>query len=116
MGWVVNATLWPLYPRGETQYPLYSRLGGPQGRSGQVRKITPTPGFDPRTVQPVADRYTDCIIPGSIGGWMGNISSLDPLDNSIKIAYPVCNWTTIPRLLNPQPIFAHKLIGEEHTV
>jgi len=47
---------------------------------------------------------------------MGNISSLDPLDNSIKIAYPVCNWTTIPRLLNPQPIFAHKLFGEQHTV
>jgi hypothetical protein len=35
-------------------------LGGPQGRSGQVRKISPTPGFDRRTVQPVASRYTDC--------------------------------------------------------
>jgi hypothetical protein len=32
---------------------------GPQGRSGQVRKISPPPGFDPRTVQPVASRYTD---------------------------------------------------------
>ena len=31
----------------------------PQGRSGQVRKISPLPGFDPRTVQPVASRYTD---------------------------------------------------------
>jgi hypothetical protein len=36
---------------------LYRRLGGPQGRSGQVRKISPQPGFDPRTVQPVASRY-----------------------------------------------------------
>ena len=44
-----------LYPR----YPLYRRLGGTQGRSGQVRKISPPPGFDPRTVQPVASRYTD---------------------------------------------------------
>ena len=26
-----------LYPRGKTRYPLYRRLGGPQGRSGQVR-------------------------------------------------------------------------------
>ena len=34
--------------------PLYRRLGGPQGRSGRVRKISPPPGFDPRTVQPVA--------------------------------------------------------------
>jgi len=41
---------------GKTRYPLYGRLGGPQGRSGQVRKISPTPGFDPRTVQPVAIR------------------------------------------------------------
>jgi hypothetical protein len=46
-------------PPGKTRYPLYRRLGGPQGRSGQVRKISPTPGFDPDTVQPVASRYTD---------------------------------------------------------
>ena len=46
-------------PSGKTRYPLYRRLGGPQDRSGQVRKISPPPGFDPRTVQPVASRYTD---------------------------------------------------------
>jgi hypothetical protein len=34
-------------------------LGGPQDRSGQVRKISHPPEFDPRTVQPVASRYTD---------------------------------------------------------
>ena len=45
-------------PPGKTRYPLYRRLCGPQGRSGQVRKISPPPGFDPRTVQPVASRYT----------------------------------------------------------
>ena len=39
---------------GKTRYPLYRRLGRPQGRSGRVRKISPPPGFDPRTVQPVA--------------------------------------------------------------
>ena len=43
----------------KTRYPLYRRLGGPQGRSGQVRKISPPPGFVPRTVQPVASRYID---------------------------------------------------------
>ena len=48
---------------GKTGYPLYRRLGGPQGRSGRVRKISPPPGFDPQTVQPVASRYTDCAIP-----------------------------------------------------
>jgi len=38
-------------PPGKTRYPLYRRLGGPQGRSGQVRKISPPPGFDSRNVQ-----------------------------------------------------------------
>ena len=28
-----------------------------------MRKISPPPGFDPRTVQPVAIRYSDCAIP-----------------------------------------------------
>ena len=37
----------------------FPALGGPQGRSGQVRKISPPPGFHPRIVQPVASRYTD---------------------------------------------------------
>jgi hypothetical protein len=46
-------------PPGKTRYPLYRRLGGPQGWSGQVQNISPLPGFDPRTVQPVASRYTD---------------------------------------------------------
>ena len=50
-------------PPGKTRYPLYRRLGRPQGRSGRVRKISPPPGFDPRTVQPVASRYADWAIP-----------------------------------------------------
>jgi len=49
--------------RGNTRYPLYRRLGVPQVRSGLVRKISPPPGFDPRTVQSVASRNTDCAIP-----------------------------------------------------
>jgi len=46
-------------PPGKTRYPLYRRLGGPHCRSGQARKISPQPGFDSRTVQPVASRYTE---------------------------------------------------------
>ena len=52
----VNATP----PPGKTRCPLYRRLSGPRERSGQVRKISSPPRFDPRTVQPVASRYTDC--------------------------------------------------------
>jgi hypothetical protein len=51
---------WPLLVK--TRYPLYRRLGGPQGRSGRTLKISPLPGFEPRTVQPVASRYTDWAI------------------------------------------------------
>ena len=47
----------PLYPREKTWYPLYLRLGGPQGRSRWVRKISPAPGFGPRTVQAVVSRW-----------------------------------------------------------
>ena len=32
-------------PRKETRYPLYRGLGGPQGRSGRVRKILPPIGI-----------------------------------------------------------------------
>ena len=50
-------------PPRKTRYPLYRRLGGPQGR---MRKILPPPGFDPRTVQPVASRYTDWVVPAAL--------------------------------------------------
>ena len=46
-------------PWGKSRLSLYRRLGGPQGRSGRVQKISPPPGFNPGTVQPVASRYTD---------------------------------------------------------
>jgi hypothetical protein len=32
-------------PPGKTRYPLYKRLGGPQGRSGRVGKISPPTGI-----------------------------------------------------------------------
>ena len=35
-------------PPEKTRYPLYRRLGGPQGRSGQVRKISPPSTEVPR--------------------------------------------------------------------
>jgi hypothetical protein len=34
-------------PPGKARYPLYRRLGGPQGRSGRVRKMSTPPGFNP---------------------------------------------------------------------
>jgi len=49
-------------PRKGTWYAWYRRLGGPQGWSGQVWKISPTLEFDPWTVQPIEGRCTDCAI------------------------------------------------------
>jgi len=45
-------------PPGMTQYPLCRRLGGHHSQSGWVQKISPLLGFDPQTIQPVANRYT----------------------------------------------------------
>jgi hypothetical protein len=80
-------------PPGKTWYPLYRRLGGPQGQSGQVWKISPPPAFNPRTVQPVASRYTDyatqpkpnhyCIF--SIYWSKGTITGLQPLQSELLI-------------------------------
>ena len=58
-GWGFSAMPRQHFTPGKSQYPLYRRLGWPQGRSGQVRKISPPPRFDPRTVQPMASRYTN---------------------------------------------------------
>jgi len=58
-GWAVSFTPRPLFNPGKTWYQLYRRLGGPQGRSGQVRKISPTPASDLWTFQPVAIRCTN---------------------------------------------------------
>ena len=45
-------------PPGKTRYQMYRRMGGPQGRTERMRKISPPPRFDSRTIQPVACRYT----------------------------------------------------------
>jgi hypothetical protein len=47
-------------PVKDTRYPLYRQLGGLYGQNERVRENPPPSGFDARTVQPVACRYTDC--------------------------------------------------------
>ena len=48
-------------PLGKTQYPLYRRLGGPQGRSGRAENLVLT-GIRYRIVQPVVSHYTNWAI------------------------------------------------------
>ena len=59
MGWVFEARPGRFTAGKETRYPLYRRLGGTQVRAGRVRKTSRLRKFHPRTVQPVASRYTD---------------------------------------------------------
>jgi hypothetical protein len=63
MGWVVNVTPLPLYARERPG--TYCIAGWVSRRAGLdgCGKSRPPPGFDPRTVQPVASRYTDSAIP-----------------------------------------------------
>jgi len=56
---MVNATPRPLYPRERDVVPIVGRLGGPQGLSGRLRKISFPLVFDPLAVQPVASHYND---------------------------------------------------------
>jgi len=59
MGMPWSTPLPGTYTSGKDTLPIDMRLDGRQGRSGWKRKISPPPGFDPRTVQPVASSYTD---------------------------------------------------------
>jgi hypothetical protein len=60
MGWVVNATFLPLYPRVRPGTQFIGGWVGPRtGMDGCGKSRPPTPGSGPRTIQPVASRYTD---------------------------------------------------------
>jgi hypothetical protein len=62
--WVVNVTPRPLYPR---ERPVTHCIGGSvgpwTGLDACGKSGLPPPGFDARTVEPVASHYTDCAIP-----------------------------------------------------
>jgi hypothetical protein len=49
-----------LLPREMDPVPILQVAGWAPGR---VREISPSPAFDPRSVQPLASRYTDSAIP-----------------------------------------------------
>ena len=59
MGWADNATTRPLYARERPGTHCIGGSVGPRGVWTGAENLAPTPGFDPRNVQPVASRYTD---------------------------------------------------------
>jgi hypothetical protein len=62
MGWVVNATPRPLYSRERPGTHRTEGWVGPRAGMDGCGKSRPSPGFDLRTVQPVASRDTDYTI------------------------------------------------------
>ena len=56
--WGVSVTPRPLFIPGKDPVTIVQKAWWAPGRSGQVRKISTLPGFNPRTVHPVARRYT----------------------------------------------------------
>ena len=57
---MVDAALRPFYPGGRHPVLVIQETGlGLSAASGRIRKISPPPGSDPQTFQPVACRYTD---------------------------------------------------------
>ena len=55
----VNATPRPIYPRERPGIHCIGGWVGPRAGLDGCGKSRPPPGFDPRTVQPVVNRYTD---------------------------------------------------------
>jgi len=53
-------------PGKGARYELCRSVGGPRGRSGWVRKILPSSGYELRTLQAVASPYTDYAIPARL--------------------------------------------------
>jgi hypothetical protein len=65
-----NVLMWSgVYRASYCSVLMWRCVYRPQGRSGRVQKNSPPPGFDPRTVQPVASRYTDWAIPAPQVTW-----------------------------------------------
>ena len=87
----------------KTRHPLHRRLGGPHGRSGRLRKISPPVGFDPQAVQAVVSHYTDCAIPAKFHQYRPD--NIQGKAKDVQI-HETCKVTDIaPKFLN---------IGSEH--
>jgi len=65
MGWVVNVTSRPLYPRDRAGTHCTGGYVDPRAGLDWCGKISPPPAFDPQTVQSVASHYTNWAIPAS---------------------------------------------------
>jgi hypothetical protein len=85
MGWVANDLPRRSYPWERPSTHCKGRLGGPTvGLNGCGKSRSP-PGFDSRTVQPVASRYTDYVIPAHILRSVDLLCFLNRITDTIQV-------------------------------
>jgi len=102
---MVNAMPRLLFPQERPGTHCTGGLVGPQVRSGRARKISPPPVFDPRTVQPVAIRYTVHAIPApSLNVWAMKISRAN-IETVIRTELNVCSIWFVTAMLRQFPPF-----------
>jgi hypothetical protein len=96
MGWFVNTTPHRLYPRETDPVPIIQEAGWAPGSVWTGAETPPPAGFDPRTVQPVTSRYTDCAIPAPrvlyILNWMWHLC-VSP-DDGCFVSVETC-WNNV---------------------
>jgi hypothetical protein len=61
-------------PQESDPVRIAQEAGWPQGRTKQARNISPSPEFDPWTVQYVASPYTDFSVPARIKILVPNVN------------------------------------------
>jgi hypothetical protein len=86
MRWVVNAMPWPLCPQ---EWPGTHCTGGwvgPKAGVDRCWKSRPNGGFDPRTAQPTASRYTDYTILAHKN--LLSLTGIEPLISRSSTPYP----------------------------
>jgi len=77
-GWGVSVTPRPLFTPGKDPVPIVQEAGWAPGPVWTgAENLAPPPGFDPRTVQPVASRHTDWATrPTLKNKWTTNVADL----------------------------------------
>ena len=68
-GWGVSVTPRPLFTHGKDPIPIVQEAGWAPGPVWAGAENLAPPGFDPRTVQTVASRYTDWATRPTIKQW-----------------------------------------------
>jgi hypothetical protein len=104
---LVSATPRPLYPRETPSIHCIVGWVGPRTGLDRCGKSRPTPGFDPRAVQRVASRYTDCAIPASCYILLTRSQFPQAASVSKQTNFPIC---PLHYGNHCQPDFLHKLI------